>query len=183
MDNIILIGMPASGKSTVGFFLARALGWAFLDSDREIERRRGQKLSRLARELGAEGFRALEEEVNASLDVHRTVIAPGGSVIYEERAMRHLRSLGSVVYLRFAYETIAGRLGDLGKRGVSMKPGQTLRDLYNERCPLYEKHADLTVDADGLLPREIIAIIRERLGLAEADPTEPNHEREREQNE
>ena len=97
--------------------------------------------------------------------------------------MRHLRSLGAVVYLRFAYETIAGRLGDLGKRGVSMKPGQTLRDLYRERCPLYEKHADLTVDADGLLPREIIAIIRDRLGLAEADPTEPNHEREREQNE
>ena len=167
MDNIILIGMPASGKSTVGFFLARALGWQFLDSDREIERRTGKKLSHLARELGTEGFRRLEEEVNASLDVHRCVIAPGGSVIYEEAAMRHLKSIGAVVYLRFMFETISGRLGDLGKRGVSMAPGQTLRDLYDERCPLYEQYADLTIDADGLMPRDVISMVRKQFGLEE----------------
>lgn len=155
-DNFVLIGMPGCGKSTVGVVLAKAMGYQFLDSDLVIQAREGKRLHQIIDERGQEGFRQLENQVNASLDCHRTVIATGGSVIYGPEAMAHLREIGTVIYLKLTYEEIAHRLGDLHKRGVTLKPGQTLQDLYEERIPLYEKYAHLTVEAEGLRLRHVV---------------------------
>lgn len=156
MGNITLIGMPGSGKTTIGQALARKLQMAFLDSDREIERLYGATLAQLIAARGQDGFRSLEEEVNAGLEVDDTVIAPGGSVVYGPRAMEHLREISRVVYLNLSYKGVASRLGDLTARGVTFAPGQTLRDLYEERCPLYRQYAHEVVDCDGLSPEEIV---------------------------
>ena len=163
-SNITLIGMPGSGKSTVGVVLARAGAMSFLDSDRLIERVEGKKLFEISDAVGLKGFREVENRVNASIDAENTVIATGGSVIYGPEAMAHLRDISHVVYLCLPYPAIEARLGDLHARGVSIAPGQTLLDLYNERCPLYEKYAHFAVDCEGLRPREIAAIILERTG-------------------
>ena len=165
MENIILIGMPGCGKSTVGVVLAKALGMDFIDSDLLIQRREGKRLARIIEEMGDDGFRAVENEVNAAIDVQGCVIATGGSVIYGQEAMAHLRSIGTVVYLQLSYAQVEERLGDLHARGVTVKPGQTLRDLYNERCPMYERHAHVTISCDGLRLREVVAQIRQTLGL------------------
>jgi len=163
--NIILIGMPGCGKSTVGVVLAKALGMDFVDTDLIIQRSRNQRLHQIIENLGDEGFRALENEVLASIHTDNHVIATGGSAVYGTEAMEHLRSMGTVVYICLEYEQIRDRLGNLHARGVSMKPGQTLRDLYDERTPLYEKWADVTVHCDGLRLREVVADIREKLDL------------------
>lgn len=156
MDNIVMIGMPGSGKSTVGAALAEKLGMTYVDADRVIEAQYGLKLSQIIEKYGDDGFRQIENEVNASLDLHRSVIAPGGSVVYGEEAMTHLREIATVVYLKLSYATIEERLGDLHARGVTLRPDQTLLDLYNERIPLYEKYAHVVVDCDGLtLDQEI----------------------------
>ena len=165
LDNLILIGMPGCGKSTLGVVLAKALNMEFVDSDIVIQRSRGKKLSQILEEVGDDGFRQVENEVNASLDVHRCVIATGGSVIYGQEAMEHLKAIGTVIYLHLSYPAIEERLGDLHARGVTIRPGQTLHDLYDERCPLYEQWADLVMDCDGLRLREIVQRLRERLDL------------------
>ena len=143
--------------------LAQALDMEFLDSDREIERLHGGTLAQLIAIHGQDGFRRLEAEVNAGLRVEHTVIAPGGSVIYGPEAMAHLRAISRVIYLRLSYENVAARLGDLTARGVTFAPGQTLRDLYRERCPLYERYAHGTVDCDGLTPEETVQAVRRLL--------------------
>ncbi|MBP3636754.1 MAG: shikimate kinase [Clostridia bacterium] len=163
--NIILIGMPGCGKSTVGVVLAKALGMDFIDSDLLIQRSRNMRLHQIIEQVGDEGFRAIENEVNAAIDVDNCIIATGGSVVYGTEAMEHLRNIGTVVYLHLEYEQVEERLGDLHARGVSMKPGQTLRDLYNERTPLYERYAHVTIPCDGLRLREVVAKIREKLSL------------------
>lgn len=165
MDNIVLIGMPGCGKSTVGVVLAKALNMEFIDSDIVIQRTYGMKLSAIIDEYGTEGFRQIENDVNAGLDVHKSVIATGGSVIYGPGAMAHLRDIGIVVYLRLSYPAIEERLGDLHARGVTFKPGQTLHDLYDERTPLYEQYAHVTIECDGLRLREVVATLREQLGI------------------
>ncbi|MGN0747780.1 MAG: shikimate kinase [Aristaeellaceae bacterium] len=164
MQNIVLIGMPGCGKSTVGVVLAKALGMDFIDADLVIQRSAGKRLSVLIDELGDEGFRQLENRVNAGIEAENTVIATGGSVVYGREAMEHLRSIGQVIYLQLSYEQIEERLGDLHARGVTIKPGWTLRDLYNERVPLYERYAHLTVPCDGLRLREVVGVIRRNLG-------------------
>ncbi len=164
-DNIVLIGMPGCGKSTVGVVLAKTLNMEFVDSDIVIQRSRNKRLSQLMDELGTEGFRQLENDINAGLDVHHCVIATGGSVIYGQGAMEHLRQIGTVVYLCLPYPAIEERLGDLHARGVTMKPGQTLLDLYNERCPEYERWADVTLQCEGLRLREVVAKLRAELKL------------------
>ena len=161
--NIILIGMPGCGKSTVGVVLAKAANMDFIDSDLVIQRRMGCKLSALIDAHGDEGFRAIENRINAELEAESSVIATGGSVIYGEDAMRHLKEIGTVVYLKLSCEAIADRLGDLHARGVTIQPGWTLRDLYNERCPMYEKWADVVVDCEQLRLREVVAYILERV--------------------
>lgn len=165
MQNLILIGMPGCGKSTVGVVLAKVLGMSFIDSDLVIQQHEGKRLSQILDEIGDDGFRALENSINASLQAENSVIATGGSVVYGEEAMAHLRSIGTVIYLQLTYERVEDRLGDLHARGVTIKPGWTLRDLYNERTPLYERYAHLTIPCDGLRIREIIALIREQLGI------------------
>ena len=163
--NIILIGMPGCGKSTVGVVLAKSLGMDFVDTDLIIQRSRNQRLHQIIDQLGDEGFRALENEILSGIATDNHIIATGGSVVYGAEAMAHLRSIGKVVYLCLSYEQVEERLGDLHARGVSMKPGQTLQDLYNERTPLYEKWADVTVHCDGLRLREVVAEIRAKLNL------------------
>ena len=157
--NIILIGMPGCGKSTVGVVLAKAANLDFIDSDLVIQKQMGAKLSQLLDERGDEGFRAIENRINAELIAEDSVIATGGSVVYGEEAMRHLKDIGTVVYLKLSYEAIEDRLGDLHARGVTIQPGWTLRDLYNERVPLYEKWADIVVDCEALRLREVVATI------------------------
>ena len=145
MENITLIGMPGAGKSTVGIVLAKVLGYDFIDSDLLIQKEEGKLLWQIMRDEGIDGFNAIEERVNSQIDVTHSVIATGGSVIYGQKAMEHLRSISTVVYLKVSYRTLQKRLGDLNKRGVVLKSGQTLLDLYKERVPLYEQYAHRTV--------------------------------------
>ena len=147
-SNIVLIGMPSCGKSTVGVLLAKRLGMSFLDSDLLIQEREGRLLHDIIREEGIDGFIRIENEVNQAISVAQTVISTGGSVIYGEEAMEHLRSIGRVIYLKISYETLRERLGDYVHRGVVLPDGYTLRDMYDERVKLYERYADLTVDEE-----------------------------------
>ena len=146
--HIILIGMPACGKSTVGVLAAKTLGYRFVDSDLIIQERDGRRLHRIIREEGQEGFLAIEEAVNLTLgnDPVPSVIATGGSAVYSPAAMAHFKSVGTVVYLRLSFETVEKRLGNFTHRGVVMPAGYTLRDLYDERCALYEQYADVIID-------------------------------------
>ena len=148
MDNVILIGMPGSGKSTVGVLLAKLLGYAFLDSDLLIQQRAGKRLFEILRDDGADTFARLEEEVNAGLDVHRTVIATGGSAVYSSRAMAHMRSIGTVVYLKVSEQELIRRIGDFSKRGILFREGETFSDLYRERNGLYARYADVAVPCE-----------------------------------
>jgi len=157
-SNIILIGMPGSGKSTVGVVLAKKLGLHFLDSDLVIQERTGKLLYQLIEERGEEGFVLLENQINASIQAKDTVIATGGSAVYGQEAMAHFKGIGQVVYLQLPYEELEERLGDLHERGVVLKPGFTLRNLYEERTPLYERYADLVIECNK---KSIPQIIKE----------------------
>lgn len=167
MKNIVLIGMPGSGKSTVGVVLAKNIGYGFLDSDLEIQAREGKKLHEIISQEGLEDFLKIEEAVNASFLVKHTVIATGGSAVYGRTAMEHLKSIGSIVYLKLPYEEIERRLGDLNQRGVAMRKDQTLWELYEERVPLYEKYADMTMECFHKEIREIVAEIGSFADLTE----------------
>lgn len=162
-DNIILIGMPGAGKSTVGVVLAKKLGYAFVDSDLVIQSKEGRLLHEIIEEQGVEAFWKIEEAVNASMEVHSCVIATGGSAIYGEKAMAHFKQMGCVIYLKLSCAAIAERLGDLNERGVTLKEGQGLPELYAERVPLYEKYADITIDCEALPIREIVERISDEI--------------------
>ena len=163
MKNIILIGMPGCGKSTVGVVLAKAMGYRFLDSDLVIQETEGKLLSEIIEEDGLDGFISVENRINSNLSVKRTVVATGGSVIYGREAMEHLKKIGIVVYIKLPYEEINHRLGNLEQRGVAIRKNQTLKDLYNERVPLYEKYADITVEEKNLTISQTALYIRDRL--------------------
>lgn len=163
MNNIILIGMPGAGKSTVGVVLAKRLGYTFIDSDLLIQAREKMLLHEIINQKGLDVFNQIENEVNTAIEDTHSVIATGGSVIYGTEAMMHLKSIGCVVYLKLDYDELKTRLGDLKERGVAMRPGQTLDDLYEERTPLYEKYADITVDCSQKSIREIVAKISKSL--------------------
>lgn len=150
LKNVILIGMPGVGKSTIGVILAKKLGYEFVDSDLLIQSREKRLLKEIIAEEGLDGFLEIEADVNASVDIENVVLATGGSVVYKERAMKHLKEIGTVVYLKVSYEELQKRLGNLKDRGVALKEGQTLKDLCDERCPLYEKYADIIVDEETL---------------------------------
>lgn len=145
-ENVVLIGMPGVGKSTVGVVLAKVLGYEFVDADLLIQKAEGKLLHEIIDERGTDGFIEVENRVNSQIDTHRSVIATGGSVVYGKEAMEHLRSIGTVVYLKQNLRPLERRLRNLKGRGVVLKPGQTLADLYKERVALYEKYADVTVD-------------------------------------
>ena len=160
--NIILIGMPASGKSTAGVLLAKTLGFGFIDTDLLIQNEQRALLCDIIAAKGAEEFLRIEERVNASLWAERCVIATGGSAVYGERAMRRFREIGTVVYLRLSDPEIERRLHNIVLRGVVMRtPGGSVAQLYAERVPLYEKYAHVTVSCDGLsLEETVSAIVR-----------------------
>ena len=145
MDNIILTGMPSCGKSTLGRMLAKELGYAFIDTDDVIIQRNGCPLKDILDNEGLDGFIRREEEAVCSVTAERTIIATGGSVVYSPKAMAHLKSLGRIIYLCLDYNEVERRLGDLHERGVAIAPGKTLRDLFDERTPLYEKYADVAI--------------------------------------
>ena len=162
-DNVILIGMPGAGKSTVGVVLAKSMGYRFLDSDLLIQEETGRLLHEIITEKGLDGFLQVENDVNSKICASRSVIATGGSVVYGEGAMAHLKEIGTVVYLKLSCEKIRKRLGDLKQRGVALKDGQTLDDLYAERIPLYEKYADITINCGQKTIRAIVAEVARRL--------------------
>lgn len=156
MSNIVLIGMPGVGKSTIGVLLAKALGYQFCDSDLVIQEQEGKLLKDIIAEKGIDGFIEVENRVNASLEMEHTVISTGGSVVYGREAMEHLKKMGTVIYLKIDLEELKTRLGDIRSRGVTVRENQTLTDLYEERVPLYEKYADLIVDEKGLTIEETL---------------------------
>lgn len=162
-DNIVLIGMPSCGKSTIGVVLAKSFGYRFVDSDLVIQEQTGLLLSEIIDSVGLDGFNKIENDVNASLDCHKSIIATGGSVIYGKDAMEHLKSIGTVVYLELPLDELIVRIGDLTQRGVSIKVGQTFQDLYEERRPLYEKYADITIHCNHLSIWEIVSVLKKSL--------------------
>lgn len=163
MGNVVLIGMPGCGKSTVGVLLAKALGMHFVDTDVIFQAREGRKLQQIIEEIGIDEFLKREEEVILGSSWDKTVIATGGSVVYGENAMKHLHENGIVVYIRLPYTEIESRLSNLATRGVTLREGQSLHDLYDERIPLYEKEADIMLDAEGFEIEKTVASIVRRI--------------------
>lgn len=157
--------MPGAGKSTVGVVLAKVLGFEFIDSDLEIQKREKRLLSEIIEQEGLDRFIQIEGSVNKELLVDRTVIATGGSAVYHTQAMEHFKKTAKIVYINLSYETLVSRLGDLKKRGVVLRENQTLRDLYEERHPLYMKYADIVVDGECATVEKVMIAIREKLNL------------------
>lgn len=155
-SNIVLIGMPGSGKSTCGVLAAKALLKNFFDTDLLIQNLENKRLQEIIDENGISYFEKAEEEAILSLDIQGTVIATGGSVVYSEKAMQHLKKLGKIIYLHLDYETMTGRLKNITTRGVVLKKGDTLLDMYNERLPLYEKYADAILYCDHTTVEEAV---------------------------
>lgn len=146
MNNIVFIGMPGVGKSTIGVILAKILGYQFVDADLLIQQQEGRLLREIIEQDGLEGFLSVENRVNAGIRADKTVIATGGSVVYCEGAMKHLSEIGTIVYLKLSYDLLNKRLRNLKGRGVVLKEGQDLKGLYEERVPLYERYADIIID-------------------------------------
>lgn len=151
-DNVILIGMPGAGKSTLGVVLAKILNYKFMDADLLIQEQCDKTLQKLIDACGPEGFIQVENQILSDIAAERTIIATGGSAVYSEEAMQHLGSIGRIVYLKISYDELKARLTDFQERGVVLKGGigMSLRDLFEERAPLYEKYADYTVNVDDL---------------------------------
>ncbi len=160
--NIVLIGMPGVGKSTIGVILAKELGYQFIDSDLVIQQQEKRLLREIIEQEGVDGFLEIENRVNAGIQAEGAVIATGGSAVYGAEAMEHFRQTGTVVYLRLTYEKLKKRLGNLRGRGVVLRKGQTLHDIYRERSVLYEKYADIIIEETG---RDIEATLREILNF------------------
>ena len=154
--NICLIGMPSSGKSVLGKMLAKKRQMCFLDLDTLIQKNTGKLLREIIEEKGREGFLRIEEETGASLSVENTVIAPGGSICYGEKAMKHLQKIARVIFLDLPYEEMEKRIGDPVKRGVAIPEGFSLRDLYKERTELYRKYAEYTLEEENLSIEECL---------------------------
>lgn len=156
MNNITLIGMPAAGKSTVGVVLAKTMGKSFLDVDLMIQEREKDLLQNIVDRIGQEKFILLEEKHILTIDMKNAVIAPGGSVVYSEKAVDHLKSMGKLVYIKLPYHVIDERLRNIHSRGIAMGADETLMDLYNKRIPLYERYCDFYVDGEGLTVEEVV---------------------------
>ena len=159
MENIVLIGMPGVGKSTAGVVLAKVLGYRFIDADLLIQQEENRLLHEIIEQEGTEAFLEIENRVNAAISAKRAVIATGGSVVYGREAMEHLSAIGTIVYLKLPFEKLEKRLHNIKGRGVVLKEGQTLQELYEERAPLYEKYADITIEEENRDVEETIALI------------------------
>jgi len=163
MKNVIFIGMPASGKSTIGVVVAKHLGYDFIDSDLLIQKQEKRLLKDIIADVGNEGFLAIENQVNCDIKAERAVISPGGSIVYCQEAMEHFKEIGTIIYLKVSFETINERISSAKNRGVVLKEGQTLKDLYDERTCLFEKYADCIISEDGLSLEETIDKVLELL--------------------
>lgn len=161
MENIILIGMPGCGKSTIGVVLAKKLGYRFVDSDLLIQEQYGMTLERLIEQYGDKGFIDIENDVNKSIDISRSVIATGGSAVYGEEAMEHFKQIGTVIYIDIPTEEICERIGSLKERGVVSNGKTTIEEIFEDRKRLYRKYADITVRFDNRLLREAVEEIYE----------------------
>lgn len=163
MKNIVLIGMPGAGKSTIGVLLAKALLFAFTDTDLIIQSKHGMSLCEIIEKEGTDAFLKIENDVIAECTFSNCVIATGGSAVYGEEAMKKLRENGTVVYLKLPISELEKRLGNIRTRGVAMDKGETIADLYEKRKPLYEKYADITVDCLDLSAEECVEEIINRI--------------------
>lgn len=161
-SNLILIGMPGAGKSTVGVILAKALGKTFIDTDQLIQKNEGRPLQDIINRDGLEKFLVIEENTLLGLNAHNSIIATGGSAVYSGKAMEQLKANGSIVYLKVGLFKLTQRLKNMRTRGIAMKNGQSLNDLYRERALLYEKHADITIDCTHKHMEKIIFEIKEK---------------------
>ena len=172
--NLTLIGMPGSGKSTVGKKLAKLLGWNFLDLDRQIEDRQGMKLWQINEAGGHDLLKSVEQQVALEVDCRQTVIAPGGSIVYSEPAMSRLRELGQIVFLDVPLGILAVRIGDIKARGVIIRQDMDLGDLLEERRPLLQKWATHTISCGKQSPKKVALQIVDQLNL-QAVATEESH--------
>ena len=163
MKNIILIGMPGAGKSTVGVVLAKTLGWDYVDTDLVLQKREGLLLQEIIDAQGITNFLRIEEEVLQDFNQQRCVVATGGSVVYSSKAMQHLQAMGTMVYLQLPINTIKERLTNMSSRGIAMSEGQSLQTLYNERVPLYEKYADVVLDCSGQDVEAIVEVVKKKI--------------------
>lgn len=154
-----MIGMPGSGKSTVGVLLAKALGFDFIDTDLILQQREGTLLQDILNERGTEVFLDLERDAICSIQCKNAVISPGGSCVCRELSMAHLKEGGRIVYLQLPLEELEARLNNINTRGIAMEPGQTLSDLYDYRAPLYGQWADLTVNCAGQTLEETVSAV------------------------
>jgi shikimate kinase len=162
VKNIVIIGMPGAGKSTMGVILAKALGRTFIDTDIAIQERTGRLLQDIIDTDGPEAFLAVEERTILSLHTPNAVIATGGSVVFSRKAMEHLKKEGVVIYLRIPFDEMVRRLDNITTRGIVLHKGESLRGMYDERIPLYEKYADITIDcSDGHFERCVGNVIGE----------------------
>jgi len=159
--NIILIGMPGAGKSTVGVLLAKRLGYQFIDTDLLLQTRQNSRLQQIIAENGLVAFKRLEEDILCTLQATHSVIATGGSAVYSERAMSRLKQLGLLVFIDIPLAELLERVNDMDSRGLVIGPDETYEDLYRERQPLYRMHAEVTIKGDGLTVEGIAAIIEE----------------------
>ena len=165
-SNIVLIGMPASGKSTAGVILAKVLGKKFVDTDLYIQDRENKLLRDIIKEKGLSGFLSIEEDVLSSLDETNAVIATGGSAVYSVEGMNHLKRIGKVVYLKVGKEELFKRLKNIRERGVVLRDGETLEEMYDERCRLYEMYADVVVEEGGSSIEETVERIADELNAS-----------------
>jgi len=160
--NLVLIGMPGAGKSTVGVLLAKALKMPFTDTDTLIQRQENGYLQELIEKHGIEGFIKIEENTVKNLDLTSHVIATGGSVVYSEAAMAHLKTRGIIFFLNAKLYQLERRLKNISTRGIAMIPGQSLGSLYMERLPLYRRYADVEIDCSGKHIETIVSEIRDK---------------------
>ena len=159
-SNITLVGMPASGKSTVGVILAKILGMNFIDTDLVIQQRENALLCDIIKDCGVDGFLAVEEESILSINPSNTVIATGGSAVYSQAGMQYLKNIGKVVYLKVDKEDLFKRLHNIKQRGVVLRPGETLDEMYDTRSALYEKYADIVIDETDSTVEETVEMIQ-----------------------
>lgn len=161
--NIVLIGMPGAGKSTIGVLLAKAINYDFLDADLVIQKQNNKKLYEIINEKGIDEFLKIENDTIVGLNVSETVIATGGSAVYGYEAMEHMRKNGIIIYLKLSCVEIINRISNITTRGIAMKEGKTIFDIYDERVPLYEKYADIIIDAEGTDVEECVTLVANSL--------------------